>query len=341
MANLLKGKSKILFLCLFILLTCTACSSPRATDGKTKLDMIIASEEVTVRKDQVNISEIEDKDLKKEYKDYKDDEEITIKPMTFGEAFNEGWFSGLIVWPLAQIINHIAAFTDAGWGIILTTVIIQGAVFLLTRKSQMSAQRMQEIQPEMQRIQDKYRGKTDDRSRMMLAQETQRLYQKYDIHPFGSILVTFIQLPIMMGVYYAMVRASSVVYGTFMGIDLTQTPLFGFQHLQWAYIIIYILMVISSIASMKMPQWLKKRQDKLDHVKTKDYLKNGKDPMSSMNMTMYFSTGFVALLYISWPIAMSFYWLVSSLTRVCFNFFMHAMIVKEAKEKKSKKDIIK
>ena len=260
--------------------------------------------------------------------------------MTFGEAFNEGWFSGLIVWPLAQIINRIAAFTDAGWGIILTTVIIQGAVFLLTRKSQMSAQRMQEIQPEMQRIQDKYKGKTDDRSRMMMAQETQRLYQKYDIHPFGSILVTFIQLPIMMGVYYAMVRASSVVYGTFMGIDLTQTPLFGFQHLQWAYIVIYILMVISSIASMKMPQWLKKRQDKIDHVKTKDYLKNGKDPMSSMNMTMYFSTGFVALLYISWPIAMSFYWLVSSLTRVCFNIFMHAMIVKEAKEKKSK-DIIR
>ena len=96
----------------------------------------------------------------------------------------------------------------------------------------------------------------------------------------------------------------------------------------------------SSIASMKMPQWLKKRQDKIDHVKTKDYLKSGKDPMSSMNMTMYFSTGFVALLYISWPIAMSFYWLVSSLTRVCFNVFMHAMIVKEAKEKKSK-DIIR
>ena len=340
MANLLKGKSKILFLCLFILLTCTACSSPRATDGKTKLDMIIASEEVTVRKDQVNISEIQDEDLKKEYKDYKDDEEITIKPMTFGEAFNEGWFSGLIVWPLAQIINRIAAFTDAGWGIILTTVIIQGAVFLLTRKSQMSAQRMQEIQPEMQRIQDKYKGKTDDRSRMMMAQETQKLYQKYDIHPFGSILVTFIQLPIMMGVYYAMVRASSVVYGTFVGIDLTQTPLYGFQNLQWAYIVIYILMVISSIASMKMPQWLKKRQDKIDHVKTKDYLKSGKDPMSSMNMTMYFSTGFVALLYISWPIAMSFYWLVSSLTRVCFNIFMHTMIVKEAKEKKSK-DIIR
>ena len=121
MANFIKGKTKILFLCLFVLLTCTACSSPRATDGKTKLDEIIASEEVTVRKDQVNISEIQDKDMKKKYKDLADDEEITIEPMTFGEAFNDGWFDGLIVWPLAQIINKIASVTDAGWGIILTT----------------------------------------------------------------------------------------------------------------------------------------------------------------------------------------------------------------------------
>lgn len=336
MANFIKGKTKILFLCLFVLLTCTACSSPRATDGKIKLDEIIASEEVTVRKDQVNISEIQDKDMKKKYKDLADDEEITIEPMTFGEAFNDGWFDGLIVWPLAQIINKIASVTDAGWGIILTTLLIQIVVFIFTRKSQMSAQRMQEVQPEMQKIQDKYRGKTDDRSRMMMVQETQKLYQKYDIHPFGSILVAFIQFPIMMGVYYAMIRASSVVYGTFMGIDLAQTPLFGFQNLQWAYIIIYILMVICSIVSMKMPQWLKKRQDKIDHVKKKDYLNSGNSTMNTMNTTMYFSTGLVAILYISWPIAMSFYWLVSSLTRMILNVFMHMSIVKQAKEKKNK-----
>ena len=129
MANLLKGKMKILFLCLFVLLTCTACSSPRATDGKLKVDQIISSEKVEIRKDLVNVTDIEDKDLKKEYAKYDDDDLITIEPMTFGEAFSSGWFTGLIVWPLAQLINIIASFTDAGWGIILTTILIQRVVF--------------------------------------------------------------------------------------------------------------------------------------------------------------------------------------------------------------------
>ena len=56
---------------------------------------------------------------------------------------------------------------------------------------------MQMLQPELQKIQNKYAGKTDDRSRMMQAQEMQALYKKNNISPFGSILVMFIQLPIL------------------------------------------------------------------------------------------------------------------------------------------------
>lgn len=54
----------------------------------------------------------------------------------------------------------------------------------------MSNQKMQEIQPELQKIQNKYKGKTDQQSQMRMYQETQALYQKYDIHPFGTMLVT-------------------------------------------------------------------------------------------------------------------------------------------------------
>jgi membrane protein insertase Oxa1/YidC/SpoIIIJ len=77
---------------------------------------------------------------------------------------SKGWFEGLIVWPIAQIINLISSKTDAGVGIILTTLLIQMLVFVFTRKSQMSTQRMQEIQPEIQKIQNKYKDKTDERS---------------------------------------------------------------------------------------------------------------------------------------------------------------------------------
>ena len=90
-------------------------------------------------------------------------------------------------------------------------------------------------------------------------------------------------------------------------------------------------MIICSLVSLKMPQILKKRQDKIDHVKKKEYLDTKNNAMNSMNTTMYFSTGLIAILYISWPIAMAFYWLVSSLTRMCFSVFLHSMIVKQKK----------
>lgn len=194
----------------------------------------------------------------------------------------------------------------------------------------MSTQRMQEIQPEIQKIQNKYKDKTDERSKMQMAQEMQNIYQKYDIHPFGSMLITFIQLPIMMGMYYATMRSVSVVSGSFMGISLAGTPLDGFKALDIAYISIYVLMVIFYIVSMKLPQWLKKWQDKKDHVKVKKYAQEETNPMAnSMNMSMYFMTAMICIMYISWPMAMSFYWLVSSVIRVCQSLILHKVMNKK------------
>lgn len=330
MKKFLQEKSKIIFLCLFIVMTCTACSNPRGTDGKTKVDEIIASKQIEVKKSLVNVTEIEDKKLSNEYKKLNDDDTITIEPTTFSEAIADGWFDGLIVWPIAQIINTIASYTDAGVGIIVTTLLIQLIVFMFTRKSQMSSQRMQEIQPEMQKIQNKYKDKTDDRSKMMMYQETQNLYKKYDIHPFGSILVMFIQLPIMMGMYYATMRAASVVYGSFFGLPFSGTPIDGFTQMQFGYIIIYVLMIVCQLLSMKMPQILKKIQDKKDHVKEKKYAEeNQNSMMNTMNTTMYFSTAMIAFLYISWPIAMSFYWLVSSIIRIIQSVVLHKIMNKD------------
>ena len=182
----------------------------------------------------------------------------------------------------------------------------------------------------IQSLQNKYKDKTDERSKMQMAQEMQNIYQKYDIHPFGSMLITFIQLPIMMGMYYATMRSVSVVSGSFMGISLAGTPLDGFKAFDIAYISIYVLMVIFYIVSMKLPQWLKKWQDKKDNVKVKKYAQEETNPMAnSMNMSMYFMTAMICIMYISWPMAMSFYWLVSSVIRVCQSLILHKVMNKK------------
>lgn len=335
MMKFFQGKVKILLMCAFVMLSLTACSAPRGADGKTKADQIISSEKMVLTKDEVNVDDIQDESIRKQFaKELKDTGEIVIEPTSWSSAFEQSWFSGLIVWPIAQLINIMANFTDAGFGIILATLLIQVLVFAFTYKSQASAQRMQEIQPEMQKIQAKYAGKSDQRSQMMMAQETQALYKKYDIHPFGSMLVMFIQLPIMMGMYYATMRAASVVVGSFLGMSLSETPMNAFQTGAWGPIVVYVLMVIFQLLNVKLPQWLKKMEDKKKPKAKKNYMQKEENPMmGNMNMMMYFSTALIAVMYITWPIAMTFYWMVSSVIRAIQQVAMHFVSVKQEKER--------
>lgn len=328
MKKFFKNKKKLLFICMFTLVSLTACSVPRGSDGKTKVNEIIALEDLEVDKKYVNTSDVPD-DIKEQYAGYKDGDMITIEATSFGDAMNTGWFNGLIVWPIAQLINWIAGMTDAGFGIIGATCLIQLLVFGFTIKSQVSSQKMQMIQPELQKIQNKYAGKTDDRSRMLQAQEMQALYKKNNISPFGSILVMFIQLPILLGVYYATMRASAVIYGTFGGVELSNTPLFGLQNGKFVYLLIFGLMVIFQLLSYKIPQWLQAHEKKKNHIKEKKYAEPKKKSgmMGSMNMMMYMSTAMIAVLAFSWPVAMSFYWLVSSLFRVVQNLVVHRLFI--------------
>lgn len=331
MKNFFKNKKKLLFIALLVMVSLTACSSPRGSDGKTKVNEIIASETFEVQKKNVNISEIPE-ELKSEYEKLSDDDYITVEATSFGDAMGTGWFNGLIVWPIAQLINWIAGKTDAGFGIIGATCLIQLLVFAFTVKSQVSSQRMQMLQPELQKIQNKYAGKTDDRSKMMQAQEMQSLYKKNNISPIGSILVMFIQLPILFGMYYATMRASSIVVGSFGNIDLSVTPMVGLQDGKISYIIIFVLMVIFNFLSYKIPQWLQKYEKKKHHVKEKKYAqpKQSGGMMNNMNMMMYMSTAMIAILAFSWPLAMSFYWLVSSIFRVCQNLVVHKFFISKS-----------
>lgn len=187
---------------------------------------------------------------------------------------------------------------------------------------------MQELQPEMTRIQEKYKGKNDERSKMLMAQETQKLYTDNDIHPFGSILVMFIQLPIMMGMFYATMRAATTVYGTFMGMSLARTPLDGFKAMQIAPIAVYVLMILMSLIQLQIPKWLNKysaRKNKQAYKKQE----TTNSMTSTMNMTMYMTTGLIAIMYLSWPMAMSFYWLVSSIIRAFTSVLSHFLSEKQ------------
>ncbi|MFP3155609.1 YidC/Oxa1 family membrane protein insertase [Lachnospiraceae bacterium ZAX-1] len=121
-------------------------------------------------------------------------------------------YSGKILGPIAQvlgyILNYIYIFLDSvfniqniGLCIILFTIIIYICLLPLTIKQQKFSKLSQKMQPEIQIVQAKYKGKKDQVSMQAMQQETSIIYEKYGVSPSGSCIQLVIQMPILLALY--------------------------------------------------------------------------------------------------------------------------------------------
>ncbi len=230
---------------------------------------------------------------------------------------NESWFSAIFVFPLAKLLNALQPYMGVALAIALVTVLVHLITFGFTVKSTVAQQKMQIIQPELNKIQKKYEGKKDEQSRMRMAQEMQAIYSKHDINPFGTILTSFIQLPIIIAVWQAVQRSEAVINGTLLGESLKVTPLNGIMDGKILYIVIFVAMGLFQFLSMQLPSILAKRKaKKTSHQSASDSAGNSQKSM------MYGMWVFIMFISISWPTAMSLYWLVSAAVRVAQTLFI-------------------
>lgn len=81
------------------------------------------------------------------------------------------------------------------------TLVVRLAVLPLTLKQQQSARRMQELQPELAKLQKMY---ANDKEK--LAQEQMKLYREAGMNPLGGCLPLLIQLPLLYGLWQAIMR---------------------------------------------------------------------------------------------------------------------------------------
>lgn len=86
---------------------------------------------------------------------------------------------------------------DIGLAVIIVTIIVKLIIAPLTISALRTSRAMQAIQPEFKKLQEQYK---DDKE--LQAKETFALYKKYKINPFASILTLFIQLPVVIALYY-------------------------------------------------------------------------------------------------------------------------------------------
>jgi len=256
---------------------------------------------------------------------------------TFGEIFQtENWFNALFVWPLSWVLNKLAPVITVGGAIAVVTAVVNGLLAVFTLKSQMGMQRMQMLQPELNKIQRKYEGRDDQASKMRMAQEQQQLMKKYDVNPGSMMLVQFIQLPIIMAMFMAIQRAEAVVNGTFLGMNLQVKPSEAFGLLfkgdlsGLPYIILFLLMAVTQVILVLLPMYFQKKKAAAEAEKHH----RKPEPTNNQNVMMQMYMIVMVLAFgLMWQSGMSLFWFIRNIVDI-----IKTIIVQNIMENNSKKE---
>ena len=256
---------------------------------------------------------------------------------TFGEIFQtENWFNALFVWPLSWVLNKLAPVITVGGAIAVVTAVVNGLLAVFTLKSQMGMQRMQMLQPELNKIQRKYEGRDDQASKMRMAQEQQQLMNKYNVNSGSMMLVQFIQLPIIMAMFMAIQRAEAVVNGTFLGMNLQVKPSEAFGLLfkgdlsGLPYIILFLLMAVTQVILVLLPMYFQKKKAAAEAEKHH----RKPEPTNNQNVMMQMYMIVMVLAFgLMWQSGMSLFWFIRNIVDI-----IKTIIVQNIMENNSQKE---
>ena len=136
-------------------------------------------------------------------------ERLSALPFGLEETIQLGWFKFLslpLLYALRWIHDNVVA--NYGWAIILMTILIRFVLFPLTHKSTVSMQKMQEVNPKVQAIRNKYRTKLKDKQgrpnpemQRKMNEETMALYKTEGVNPAGGCLPMLLQIPVLFAFY--------------------------------------------------------------------------------------------------------------------------------------------
>jgi YidC/Oxa1 family membrane protein insertase len=150
-------------------------------------------------------------------------------------AINFGIFAVIVV-PLLRSLKWVHGFVgNYGWSIVILTIVINAIMFPLRHKSAVSMRKMQEIQPEVKSIQDRYaKYKTTDPARQKMNQELMALYKDRGVNPASGCVPMLLTMPVFLAMW-ALLQTS---------IELRGAPWFGWIHDLSSHDRFYILPIL-------------------------------------------------------------------------------------------------
>ena len=202
----------------------------------------------------------------------------------------------------------------AGWvvSIIIMTLLVRTAIIPLYLKQMKSQRNMQLLQPEMKKIQAKYKGKKDQVSKQRMNEETMALYKKHGSSPFASCLPMLVQLPVLFGLYRVIFAVEQIKDGNYrydglgpldqtVATDINSSTVFGVGLSNslgtvntWAERIVFIVFIIVMVGLqfLTMRMSMHKNMNQAGQDPDNPMVRSQKSMMYMMPL-MFIFTGFI------------------------------------------------
>lgn len=130
---------------------------------------------------------------------------------------NGGIWDRYFVYPLSFSLDWFAGvlWDEYGLAILIVTIIIRLIILPLTIKQYRSSKAMQALQPELQKIRNKYKDNTQKQQ-----EETMKLFQQHGVNPLAGCFPLLVQMPVLFALYHAIMRNPEISEHTFLWMKL-------------------------------------------------------------------------------------------------------------------------
>ncbi|MBP2078595.1 membrane protein insertase YidC [Oceanobacillus polygoni] len=209
-------------------------------------------------------------------------------------AESEGIWNTIFVYPLSWVIIKIAEIFNEGYGlsIVIVTVFIRLLILPLSIKQLKSSKSMQEIQPKLQELQKKYSSK-DANTQQKLQKETMELFQKNGVNPLAGCLPIFVQMPILIAMYHAIMRTSEVSTHNFLWFELGSPD--------------YILPILTAAFTFLQQKLM---------MSTNTSMKGNPQMAMQMQVMLYVMPIMIGVMAFFFPAALALYWVTGNIFMV-------------------------
>ncbi len=262
-------------------------------------------EEIKEEKNEEVTENVETEEAKEEKQEKQECQEFSISSGKY-----DGLWTTIFVKPLAWVILLFGKISGSfGVGLILTTIAIRLIVYPLTKKSTLQAESMKKIQPELDKLEKKYANKdqNDREVAMAKSQEMMMIYKKYNINPLSGCLPALLQLPLFMAFLDAINRVPAIFEEEFLTLHLGTTPRIGIGNGNWLYIVLTILVAITTFYSLNKAQ--NNNNSNAEMAKQTKMMMNGFTIMIII-MSFFMSS------------ALNIYWIVSNIFTLLQNYLV-------------------